>query len=119
MDGLASKADVEGMQSAVIAQTKTLISEAVDPLKDEFGSMKNRVTALEQQRGMTTDTALLKKVADIEAQMARLTLQATPKDGTTAKVGGMQGASSADAAMEWLKGEMTKASIDGVLDVYH
>ena len=33
-DGLVSKAFVGGMQSAFIVQTKTLISEAVDPVLD-------------------------------------------------------------------------------------
>ena len=58
-------------------------------------------------------------MADIEAQVASLTLQPTSTGGTTAVVGGMEDAPSAGAAMQWLKGEMTKASIDGVVDVYH
>ena len=47
MDGLTSKADVEGMKSAVLAQTKSMISEAIDPIKDELHFWQGRIAALE------------------------------------------------------------------------
>ena len=67
MDTLASKADVETMHLAVIAETKTLISDAVDPIKDEFSTLHVRVATLEQQRGEASGIALARKVEDIEA----------------------------------------------------
>ena len=91
----------------------------MDPLKDEFSSMKTRVAELEKNRNVAPDTALTKKVEDIELQLANLKEHPTPKDGTTALVGGMEGATSAAHAMEWLQTEMAKASIDGVAEVYH
>ena len=54
MDGLASKADVEGAKSAVITQTKILIADAVHPIKDEYNALNARVTEIESQRGAST-----------------------------------------------------------------
>ena len=118
MDSLAKKTGVEDMKSAVLVQTKTMIAEAVDPLKDEFASFKARVTILEQQPRTASDKELARKVGDIEAQLAGLKLQAAHVGGTVAVVGGLQSASSAEVAKQWLRGEMAKVSIDGVVDVY-
>jgi hypothetical protein len=49
MDYLASKTDVEQMKTAVLVQTKVMISEAVDPIKSEFHTLKDRIDLLEQR----------------------------------------------------------------------
>lgn len=88
-------------------------------LKDDSENVKIRITKFEQRK---SDETLAKKVEDIEKAIIELKL--TPATGnsdtdeTTARVGGMEGASSAEAAKTWLKDTMNKANIEGVLDVY-
>ena len=45
-------------------------------------------------------------------------MQPSTRYGSTAVVGGLQGASSSETAKTWLKEVMGKANIDGVLDIY-
>ena len=59
MDGLASKADVEGVKSAMLAQTKTLISEAVDPLKSEIADIKQDVGSMEVRLAKVEERTLI------------------------------------------------------------
>ena len=57
-------------------------------------------------------------MVEIEARLAGMQLSATSKDETTDVVGGMLDTSNARPAIEWVSAEMTKAGINGVIDVY-
>ena len=104
--------------------TKILISEAVDPLKSEFHSLKERVIKMESCPGSTQaadgalaqgvqqiEKALERRVKDMEKAIAEL--KVTPvfgaKDHSTAKVGGLSA---------WIEETMKKANIEGVISIY-
>ena len=116
MNTLATKVDLE--DCTMIGKTKSLICEAVDPLKAEMHSLQTRVTNLEknpiQSKG---DQDLRSKVEGIETQLADMKLTTTAKDLSTALVG-VHGASSAEAAKALVSDTMGKAGIDGIADVY-
>ena len=77
MDYLASKTDVEQMKTAVLVQTKVMISEAVDPIKSEFHTLKDRIDLLEQRLAIgeaRVDETLAQKVQGIGKAIAELKL---------------------------------------------
>jgi hypothetical protein len=79
--------------------------------------VSSRITNIEERK---TDDTLATRINDIEKGIGELKLAPAPgnKDQPTALVGGLESASSADAAKSWLKEAMGKAQIEGVIDIY-
>ena len=65
-------------------------------------------------------TPITERTNDIEKTIfeLRFTPASGGKDQSTAKVGGLEGVSSADAAKSWLREGMAETNIEGVIDVY-
>ena len=95
-----------------IGEVDTTAKAAIDIAKEAKVAVENI------RKEGTRDGRLAEKVRVIEDQLANLKVSAAQGDGSTAAVGGMQDASSADAAIQWLKQGMVKASIDGFSEVY-
>ena len=108
----------ESLLKEVTAKTKVAISEAVDPVKSELRELRSRVGVLEA--APTSDGPFAQRIVDIEKAIAELKIAPVPgsKDQSTAMVGGLQGVSSADAAKSWLSEAVSRANIEGVIDIY-
>lgn len=94
------------------------VKHAAKSFKEDLDHVKVRLSHVEE-RGV--DEAIMHRIDGIEKQISNLKILPVPdkNDLSTAVVGGLEGASSADAAMSWLKEAMSKTRIDGVVDVYH
>ena len=120
MKNVAVKNDLFEMKQSLLKEveinTKVAIAEAVDPVKSEIHDLKSRVGAVEQG----VNVALEHRIKDIEATISELKISPASgnKDQSTAVDGGLEGASTADAAISWLSGVMNKVGVEGVLDVY-
>lgn len=138
MQNMATKSDLEALRVKAAEETKLLVSVAVDPIKDELTDLKTsleakevRIKKLEEAESqsstsvdkarVTNDPALAKRIEELEKLVAGMSLSATGdgKDNATGVVGGLQGAASVDTAKSWLNDILQRASIDGILDVYH
>ena len=86
-------------------------------MKCDLEQVKSQITKVEERK---TDDALATRINDIEKAIGELKLAPAPrnKDKPTALVGGLESASSADAAKSWLKEAMGRAQIEGVIDIY-
>ena len=93
------------------------VKKTTNLLKEDLVKVQSRVDKVERHGG---SDALEQRVKEIEQAISQLKVSpaAGGKDQRTAIVGGLQDASSADAAKSWLKDAMDKVRIDGVLDVY-
>jgi hypothetical protein len=93
------------------------VKKVSDELKEELEQVKNRICKVEE-RG--EDQMLETRVKGIEQILAELKISPSPcgKDLSTAVVGGLQDASSAEAAKAWVMEIMNKTGIDGFSDVF-
>ena len=137
MTNMVVKTDLEVLRRDMRQETKVTVAASVDPLKSDLHDFKVRVKELEEtcaapafQNAVKKDDvqAMIKESMDqqehriksIEAAISELKISPVSggKDQSTAVVGGLGSASSADAAKAWLKDLMAKVGVQGVADVY-
>jgi hypothetical protein len=128
MQNMATKEDLSSLKRDITQETKVTVAEAVDPLKDEIAGVKQdmvgiktRLAKLEESPGGDgkVGQSLTNRISVMEKEISELrALPVQSKDQSTAVVGGLQNASSADAAKAWLREAMNNINTDGVIDVY-
>ena len=130
MKNVVVKSDLEGLKDEMLKEadrkTKVAISEAIDPLKNEMSDVKADVANIKSQishaekKNSDENNMLANKIKGIEAAIAHLKISPAQggNDQATAVIGGLESASSSEAAVSWVKEVIAKRKIEGVISVY-
>ena len=112
MEKMVTKTDFEVLKQNIQKETKIIISEAVDPIKDELATLSERVTQIENgqnggigsgEGGLQNSGHLQNQVDEITEKMKTMSIPTDPKATATAIViGGLTDFTSLDEASKWL-----------------
>ena len=121
--------DTKTLEKKIMTETRVMVSEAVDPLKDKQSDVQTSIAALRSassQQGTAlqtleakVDTVLTKRVDELERMIKDMHIKKVTHGGSTAVVGGLSSASSPAVAIEWVWEQTKKADIKGVTEVFH
>ena len=108
-----------------VANMKTDTKMEAEALRTKIGkeleALASRVGKLETNNSLRgVEEALARRVQEIEKAMAAIKLSPahTTKDNATAIVGGLHGCSSAEGAKSWVQEALTKAKVEGIIDIH-
>ena len=112
MEKMVTKTDFEVLKQNIQNETKIIISEVVDPIKDELATLSERVTKIENgqnggigsgEEGLQNSGRLQNQVDEITEKMKIMFIPVDPKTTATAIViGGLTDFTSIDEASKWL-----------------
>ena len=115
MASMATKNDLDDLKTNIEANTKIIVAEAVDPIKDEMVDIKARISKLEETPqtssasgggvggGNTVSRDLQKQMDEMKENMKNMDIPTDPKlTSTTIVIGGFVNFTSLSDASKWL-----------------
>ena len=114
---MTTKSDLDSFKINIEASTKIIVSEAVDPIKDEVVDIKSRIQKLEEapqigigsgdNGGGENTQKLQKQIDDITERVNCIGNQSNPADPKTTAtdivIGGVTDLTSLEEASKWLR----------------
>ena len=120
---MASKEDLRQMQNDIHKSTKNMVSEVVDPIKDQIFEINARFEKVESNPSQNTSnneaqSKLQEQVVTLEASVSNLASSTSVQKTPTAVFGGLASLGSMQNAITWLKQKLSEVGAPTPVDVY-